>query len=191
MIVILLFGELITILGESYNIDVDNVYKFAMTMKGSAYIMSHSGLIFFTLLFRSETVKFLHVLLTSNSSVRNIFFSYGRNFNYVKVQASVLLTLHELCASVIILAFEVKSYLRMFYFFFMVFSVSSINLVIVFFINLAVLLKRCFASINTCLCDLIEREGEESADLYRLIYNTEHPQQIIISLIHQNVVHYI
>ena len=60
---ILLLGELI-ILGESSHINVDNVFKFAMTVKVSAYIISHSGLIFSTLLFRSDNVKFLHVLLS-------------------------------------------------------------------------------------------------------------------------------
>jgi hypothetical protein len=86
-------------------------------MKSSAYISSRVGLVFSTLLFRSETVKFLHVLLTFNSSIRNIFISYGRNFNYVKAQVFVLLTLHALSVFVIILTFEVKSYLRLFLFF--------------------------------------------------------------------------
>jgi hypothetical protein len=179
MTVVLLFGELIIILGESSHINVDNVYRFAMTMKGSAYIIAHSGLIFSTLLFRSEIIKFLHVLLSFNSSVHNIFFSCGRTFNHVKVQVSVLLTLHALSAFIIIRTYEVKSYPRLFYFFVMVVSILSINLVTVFFINLAVLLERCFLSINTCLCDLIEREGEESVGLYRQLSNTEHPQQSI------------
>jgi hypothetical protein len=41
------------------------------------------------------------------------------------------------------------------------------------------LLKRCFAGINMCLCDLIEREGEESVGIYRQLSSTEHPQQLI------------
>ena len=179
MIVILLFGELIIILGESSHINVDNVYKFAIRLKGSAYIMSHSGLIFSTLLFRSEILKFLHVLLSFNSSFHNIFFPSRRNFNYIRAQVSVLLTVHALSAFVIILTFEVKTYLRLFYIFVLVLSVLSINLVTVFFINLAELLKRCFASINAGLCDLIEHEGEESVGLYRQISNTGHPQQLI------------
>jgi hypothetical protein len=141
--------------------------------------MSHSCLIFSTLLFRSEIVKFLHVLLSCNSSKYDIFFSCRRNFNYIGGQVCVLLTLHALSAFVIILTFEVKTYLCLFYFIVMVFSVLAINLVTVFFINLAVVLKRCFANINTGLCDLIERECEESVGLYRQISNTEHPQQLI------------
>ena len=179
MIVILFFDELIIILGESSHINVENVYKFAMRMKGSGYIISHTDLVFFTLLFRREIIKFLHVLLSFNSSIHNIFFSCGRNFNYVKAQVSVLLTLHALSAFVFILAFEVKSYLRLFHCFVTVLSVLSINLITVFFINLAVLLKRCFAKINTCLCDLTEGEVEESVGLCRQISNTEHPQQLI------------
>jgi len=123
MIVILLCGELIIILGESSHTNVDNVYKFTITMKCSAYIISHSGLIFSTLLFRREIIKFLHVLLSFNSSIHNIFFSCGRNFNYVKTQVPVLLTLHALSAFVFILAFEMKSYLRLFHCFVMVLSV--------------------------------------------------------------------
>jgi len=53
------------------------------------------------LVFRSEDVKFLRVRLTFNSSIHNIFFPYGRNFNYVKAQVSVPLLLHGLSAFVI------------------------------------------------------------------------------------------
>ena len=179
MIVILLFGELIIIFGERSRVNVDNVYKFAMTIKDSAYIISHSGLIFSTLLFRSEIVKFLYMLLSFSSSIHNIFISCGRNFNYVKDQVSVILTLHALIAFVIIRTFEVKSYLRLLYFFVMVLSVLSINVVTVLFIHLAVLLKRCLASINTCLCDLIGCAGVESVGLYRQIASTECPQPLI------------
>jgi hypothetical protein len=103
IIVILLLGELITILEESSHKNMDNFYKFAMTLKGSAYIISHSGLIVSTLLFRSEIVNFIHVLLTFNSLIRNIFASCGRNFNNVKAQVSVLLTLHAFSAFVVVL----------------------------------------------------------------------------------------
>jgi hypothetical protein len=178
MIAVLLLGALLYILGETSRIDVDNVYKFAVIMKSSVYMTSHSGLILVTLMFRSEIIKFLHVLLSFNSSIHNIFVNCGRNFNYINVQVSVLLTLHGLIALVIIRAFEVKEFLRLFYCFCMVLSVLSINLVTALFINLAVLLKRCFASINTCLCDLIEREGEESVGLCGRISDVRHPQQL-------------
>jgi len=45
--------------------------------------------------------------------------------------------------------------------------------------HLAVLLKRCFARINTCLCELIECAGEESVCHYRQISTVKHPQQLI------------
>jgi len=47
----------------------------------------------------------------------------------------------------------------------MVVSILSIHLVTVLFINLAVVLKRCFRRVNTCLCELIECAGQESFDL--------------------------
>ena len=48
-----------------------------------------------------------------------------------------------------------------------------------FFINLAMLLKHCCMSINTCVCDLIEREDEESVGLYRQISHVKHTEQLI------------
>jgi hypothetical protein len=119
------------------------------------------------------------VLLTFDISIHNIFFSCGGNFSYVEAQVSVLLTLHGLFAFVIIRTFEVKSYLRLFYFFFTVLSVLSINLVAIFFINLTMLLKRCCTSINTGLCDLIAREDEESVGVYRQISHVKHTEQLI------------
>jgi len=92
---------------------------------------------------------------------------------------SVPLTLRGLSAFVIIRAFEAKIYLRLFYFFVMFLSALSINIITVFFLNLAMLLKRCFMSINTCLCELIEREGEESVRLYRQKSHVKHPGQLI------------
>jgi hypothetical protein len=126
MTVILLLGELLIILREVSHINVVNVYKFAVTMKSSEYMISQSGLILVTLLFRSEIIKFLHVLLSFNSSIHNIFVTRGRNFSYMKAQVSVLLTLCGLSAFVIILVFKVKGFLRLFYFFLCGF-VSFIN----------------------------------------------------------------
>jgi len=45
----------------------------------------------------------------------------------------------------------------------------SINVVTVLFINISVLLKRCFTRIDTCLFELIRYAGEESVGLYRQI----------------------
>ena len=58
-------------------------------------------------------------------------------------------------------------------------SVLSINVISVFFINLAVLLKRCFPRKNTCLCELIKCAGEESVGLYRQISTAKRPQSLI------------
>jgi hypothetical protein len=90
VIVILLFVELIKILGESSHINECSVYNFALTMNGSAYIISHSGLIFCTLLFRCEILKFLHVLMSFNNSIpKMFFFSCGSNFSNLKVQPNI------------------------------------------------------------------------------------------------------
>ena len=58
-------------------------------------------------------------------------------------------------------------------------SVLSINVLTSLFINCAVLLKRCFTGINTCLCERIGCAGEESVGLYKQISTVEHPQQLI------------
>jgi len=52
--------------------------------------------------------------------------------------------------------------------------VSSINVVTVLFIDLYVLLKRCYTRKNTCLCELIQCAGEESVGLYRQISTVKH-----------------
>ena len=58
-------------------------------------------------------------------------------------------------------------------------SVLSINVLTSLFINCAVLLKRCFTGINTCLCERIGCAGEESVGLYRQISTVERPQPLI------------
>jgi hypothetical protein len=45
--------------------------------------------------------------------------------------------------------------------------------------HLAVLLKRYFTRINTCLCELIECASEESVGHYRQISTVKRPQQLI------------
>jgi len=58
-------------------------------------------------------------------------------------------------------------------------SVLSINVISVFFINLAVLLKRCVTRKNTCFWEMIHCAGEESVGIYRQIYTVKHPQPLI------------
>jgi hypothetical protein len=58
-------------------------------------------------------------------------------------------------------------------------SVLSINVVSVLFINLAVLLKRCFTRINTCICGLIQCAGEKSFGIYIQISTVKHTQPLI------------
>jgi hypothetical protein len=55
----------------------------------------------------------------------------------------------------------------------------SVNIITVLFINFAVLLKQCFAKINTCLCELIHCAGEESFGPYIQISTVKHTQQLI------------
>jgi hypothetical protein len=47
------------------------------------------------------------------------------------------------------------------------------------FVKLAVLVKRCFTRIKTCLCQFIQCAAVESVDLYRQIYTVKHPQPLI------------
>jgi hypothetical protein len=61
----------------------------------------------------------------------------------------------------------------------MLLSILSVSIVTELFINLAVLLNRCFTRINTCLCELIECAGEESAGLCRQVFTVEDPQPLI------------
>ena len=179
MMVIFLLGELLTMIGQTVRDKMDNVYRFATMMKSSAYIISHSGFLFFTLLFRSEIIEFLHVLLSFNNSIHNIFVSYGRNFCYFKAQVSVLVTLHAFIGFLAALVLEFKDYMTVYMYLMMTVSVLSVNIVTVLFINLAVLLKRSFTRINTCLCELIQCAGEDSVGLYRQVSTVEDPQPLI------------
>jgi hypothetical protein len=51
MLVIVLFGELLMMIGQGVREDMDNVYAFAYTMKSSGYMISHSGFLFCTFCF--------------------------------------------------------------------------------------------------------------------------------------------
>ena len=179
MLAIVLLGELVMLTEQGARENMDNVYAFAIVMKGSAYMITHSGFLFFTLLFRRKIVKFLHVLLTFNSSIHNTLIPSGRKFNYVMAQVFVLVTFYALRCTIIALDYEFKYTVSVCRFFSMTVSILSVNLVTVLFINLAVVLKRCFRMINTCLCELIQCTGEESAGLYRQISTVIHPQRLI------------
>jgi hypothetical protein len=84
------------------------------------------------------------VLLSFNGPIYVTFTAYDSNLNYVKVQLSDLVSLHTLNAFLIFSKFEMKNYLQFCLYIIMAISVLSIDVVTVLFINLAVLLKRCF-----------------------------------------------
>jgi hypothetical protein len=179
MLVIVLVGELQVIIGKGDPEAMDNVYSFATMMKCSAYTISHSGFLFFTLFFRREILNFLHMLLTFNSSTHKIFVSYGRNFNYVMAQVFVLVTLYSLCTILVALSFQTIDFERACRFISMTVSVLSVNLVTLLFINLAAVLRGCFTKINKCLCELVQCAGQESVGPYRQISTVVHPQPLI------------
>jgi hypothetical protein len=179
MLIIILIGEVQTVIELGFHQNINEVYAFATKLKGSAYMISYSGFIFSTLLFRRKIVKFLHMLLSFNSSIHNNFLSYGRNFNHVMAQVFVIVALYTLITILLALRFELTDFTALCPFFTMTVSVLSVNVVTVLFVNLAVLLKRCFTRINTCLCELIQCAGEESVGIYRAISTVKHPQQLI------------
>jgi len=78
MLVIVLLGELLMIIGKGGREAMDSVYTFASSKKYSPNLISHSGFLLFTLLFRRKIVKFLH-MLTFNSSVHNILLPDGKS----------------------------------------------------------------------------------------------------------------
>ena len=179
MLVIVLLGELQMIIGMGYREAMDDVYKLATMMQNSAYMISHSGFLFFTLLFRREIVKFLNVLLTFNSSTLSIFISYGSNFNYVMAQVYVIVTVHAIFTLLLALSLQSMDFARACVFFSMTVSICSVHLVTALFINLAVVLKGCFGRINTCFCEVIQCAGEESVGLYRQISTVKLPKPLI------------
>jgi hypothetical protein len=179
MLVFVLPGELLMIIWKGFGEEMDDVYTFAATMKISAYTISHSGFLFFTLLFRRKILNFLHVLLTFNSSIHNSFISYGRNFNYIMIQVYVLVTILALRSILLARSHPFENFVRSCVFFNMTVSILSVNLVTLLFINLAVVLKVCFTRINTCLCVLVRCAGQESVGLYRQISTVKHPQPLI------------
>jgi hypothetical protein len=179
VLVIVLCGEALTILGLGVRENIDNVYAFAVRMKGSAYMISYSGFLFFTLLFRRKILKFLHMLLSFKSSIHNIYFSNGRNLNLVMAQVFLIVTVYALKSILVALRFEFTDFSLVCPYVSMTVSVTSVNVVTLLFINLAVLLKQCFTRINTCLCELIQCTGEETVGIYRQIATVKHEQQLI------------
>jgi hypothetical protein len=152
MLVIVPISELLVIIGKSGRENMDNVYNFATLLKSSAFTISHSDFLFFTLLFRREIMNFLHMLLTFNCSIHKIFVSYGRNLNYIMAQVFVLVTIYAVCSVLIALSFKSIGFVTVCRFISTTVSVLSVNVVTLLFINLAAVLKRYFTRINTCLC---------------------------------------
>ena len=95
-------------------------------------------------------------------SIHNALTSDGRDFNHIKMQVSVLVSVLTVASVLFGQPFEFKDYLEIYRFFVMIVSIFSVNVVAVKFINLTVLLNRCFARINTGLCEVIQCAGEES-----------------------------
>jgi hypothetical protein len=152
VLVIVLLGELLVITGKGGRENMDNVYKFATLWKSSAFTISRSEFLFFTLLFRREIMNFLHMLLTFNRSIHKIFFSYGRNLNYIMAQVFVLVTIYAICSIIMALSFKSIGFVTVCRFISTTVSILSVNVVTLLFINLAAVLKRYFTRINTCLC---------------------------------------
>jgi len=88
-------------------------------------------------------------------SIHNALTSDGRDFNHIKMQVSVLVSVLTVASVLFGQPFEFKDYLEIYRFFVMIVSIFSVNVVAVKFINLTVLLNRCFARTSTCLCELI------------------------------------
>jgi len=112
MLVIVLLGELLMIIVKGGGVAMDNVYKFASMMRCSAYMISHCGFLFLTLLFHRKILSFLHVLLTFNSSIHNKFISYGISFNFLMAQVFVLVTIHALYSVLLPLSFPSIDFVR-------------------------------------------------------------------------------
>jgi len=72
------------VVGNNFNVNLDNVYTFAAMMENSAYVITHNSSIYFTLE------------------------SFDSNFNYMKAQIPVLVPSHTLSAFLILSKFEMK-----------------------------------------------------------------------------------
>jgi hypothetical protein len=179
MLVIVLLGELLKIIGKGFVEEMDNVYTFATMMKGSAYTIRHSGILFFKILVRRKIFNFPHMLLTFNRSIHKIFLSNGSNFNYVMAQMCVLVTIHALCSTLLALSFQPMDLATACQFFSITVSILSLNLATLLLINLTFVLKGCFTRLYTCLCQLIQCAGRESFGLYKQISTVNHPQPLI------------
>ena len=125
-----------------YMEDTDKVHAFASKIHISAYLMTHSGFLFSTLMFCGEIPNFLKVLLPFMISIHNALTSDGRDFNQIRMQASVLVSVLTLASVLIGLLYEFKSYLEIYRYFVMIVFIFSVNVVAAMFINIAVLVKR-------------------------------------------------
>jgi hypothetical protein len=179
VLVIVLFAGLIMTIRLGVRVDLDRGYEIAILMKRSAYMISYSAFLFCTLLFRRKIVKFLHMVLSFNSSIHNISFSYEINFNHVMGQVFVVVMLYTVIYTLLTVRFGLIDFTTVVRVFSMTVSVLSVNVVTVLFLNLAVLLKQCFTRINTCLCELIQCAGEETVGIYRQTVTVKHQQQLI------------
>jgi hypothetical protein len=63
-------------------------------------------------MYRGDTINFINVLLSFNSSIHNAFTSYGRNFDHVKMQVSVLVSILTLTSILIGLQYKFKGYIE-------------------------------------------------------------------------------
>ena len=142
IVAIFLFAEVRTVTRMDYMEDADKVYTFAYKIKTSAYLITRNGFLFSTLMLRGEILHFLKVLLSFISSIHNALTSDGRDFNHIKMQVSVLVSVLTLASILIGLPYEFKGYLEMYRYFVMIVSILSVNVVAGMFINIAVLVKR-------------------------------------------------
>jgi hypothetical protein len=107
-----LVADIQTVTRMDYIEDADKVYTFAAIMQISGYLITHSGFLLSTLLFRSKIINFLYMLLSFNTSIHNTFTFYGRNVNHIKIQMSVVVSVLTLTAFLIGLGYDVKGYIR-------------------------------------------------------------------------------
>jgi hypothetical protein len=179
MLVIVLFGGLIMTITQGVHVDIDKVYEIAILMKRSAYMISYSGFLFCTLLFRRKILKFLQMLLSFNSSIDNISLSYERSFKRVMCHVFVVVMLYIVTYILLTVRFGLIGFTTVGPIFGMTVSALSVNVVPVLFINLAVILKQCFTKINGYLCELIQCAGEETVGIYRQTVTVKHQQQLV------------
>jgi hypothetical protein len=82
-------------------------------------------------MFHGETLNFLNMLLSFISSIHNAMTSDGRNFNHIKMQVSVLVSVLTLAAIPIAMRYEIKGYLEIYRYFVMIVSIFLVTVVAV------------------------------------------------------------